>query len=123
MSFMVIWGAVLLFMGVLVPLIVGLVLLIVFRVRKKSRPAQVHTVAKPTATEATGDKKSLAQALKDHRIRCNMTQELVAEKLEVSRQAVSKWENGTSEPSTANLIALAQLYRVDLGELLKDVHK
>lgn len=123
MSFMVIWGAVLLFMGVLVPLIVGLVLLIVFRVRKKSRPAQVHTAVKPTATEATGDKKSLAQALKDHRNRCNMTQELVAEKLEVSRQAVSKWENGTSEPSTANLIALAQLYRVDLGELLKDVHK
>lgn len=47
-----------------------------------------------------------------------MTQEFVAESLGVSRQAVSKWENGTSDPSTSNLIALAKLYGVSVEELL-----
>ena len=48
-----------------------------------------------------------------------MTQEFVAERLGVSRQAVSKWENGTSDPSTSNLLALAKLYGVSPEELLK----
>ena len=65
--------------------------------------------------------KSLGQALKEHRVRCNMTQEFVAEHLGVSRQAVSKWENGTSDPSTSNLLALAKLYDVSAEELLKNV--
>ena len=64
---------------------------------------------------------SLGEALKDHRTRCHMTQEFVAEALGVSRQAVSKWENGTSDPSTANLLALAKLYGVSAGELLETV--
>ena len=42
----------------------------------------------------------------------------VAEALGVSRQAVSKWENGTSDPSTANLMALAKLYGLSVDELL-----
>ena len=42
----------------------------------------------------------------------------MAEALGVSRQAVSKWENGTSEPSTANLMALAKLYGLSVDELL-----
>ena len=50
-----------------------------------------------------------------------MTQEFVAESLGVSRQAVSKWENGTSDPSTSNLLALAKLFHVDPGELLTGV--
>ena len=37
--------------------------------------------------------KSLGEALKENRIRCQMTQEFVAETLGVSRQSVSKWEN------------------------------
>ena len=62
--------------------------------------------------------KSLGEALKEHRIRCKMTQEFVAERLGVSRQAVSKWENGTLDPSTANLLALAKLFGVSPEELL-----
>ena len=65
--------------------------------------------------------KSLGEALKDHRIRCQMTQEFVAERLSVSRQAVSKWENGTSDPSTSNLLALAKLYGISPEELLREV--
>lgn len=64
-------------------------------------------------------RKSLGEVLKDNRLRCKMTQEFVAETLGVSRQAVSKWENGTSDPSTSNLIALAKLYGVSSEELLK----
>lgn len=71
--------------------------------------------------EKTGIKRSLGEALKEHRLRCHMTQEFVAESLGVSRQAVSKWENGTSDPSTSNLFALAKLYGVGVEELLREV--
>ena len=66
---------------------------------------------------------SLGEAIKEHRTRCKMTQEFVAEALGVSRQAVSKWENGTSDPSTSNLIALAKLYGISAEELLREVEK
>ncbi len=66
-------------------------------------------------------RKSLGEVLKDHRQRCQMTQEFVAENLGVSRQAVSKWETGAAEPSTSNLLALAKLYGVDAGELLRNI--
>ena len=71
--------------------------------------------------ETVAVRKSLGEALKEHRAHCQMTQEFVAEHLGVSRQAVSKWENGTSDPSTANLLALAKLYGIDAAELLKEV--
>ena len=64
---------------------------------------------------------SLSEALKENRIRCQMTQEFVAEHLGVSRQAVSKWENGTSDPSTSNLLSLAKLYGIDAADLLRQV--
>lgn len=66
-------------------------------------------------------KKSLGEVLKQHREQCNMTQEFVAEAIGVSRQAVSKWENGVSDPSTSNLIALAKLFKISAEELLHEV--
>lgn len=68
-------------------------------------------------------RKSLSEALKENRLRCKMTQEFVAETLGVSRQAVSKWENGTSDPSTSNLFALAKLYGISAEELLNSVDR
>lgn len=68
--------------------------------------------------ERTQIRRSLAETLKEHRTRCKMTQEFVAEAVGVSRQAVSKWENGSSDPSTANLLQLAKLYGVAPEELL-----
>ena len=56
-----------------------------------------------------------------YREKCNMTQEFVAESLGVSRQAVSKWETDTSDPSTSNLLAIAKLFGVSAAELLKNV--
>lgn len=71
--------------------------------------------------EKSSIKKSLGQVLKQHREECNMTQEFVAEAIGVSRQAVSKWENGTSDPSTSNLITLAKLFKISAEELLHEV--
>ena len=52
-----------------------------------------------------------------------MTQEFVAEYLGVSRQAVSKWEGGISDPSTSNLIALAKLFDTTPEDLLKEARE
>ena len=48
-----------------------------------------------------------------------MSQEEMAVKLNVVRQTVSKWEKGTSEPSTSNLMALCKLYEVSADDILK----
>ena len=75
--------------------------------------------SKDVREEKTAVAKSLGEALKENRIRCQMTQEFVAETLGVSRQSVSKWENGSSDPNTSNLIALAKLYKISPEELLE----
>ena len=46
------------------------------------------------------------------------TQEAVASALEVRRQAIAKWENGQSSPSTENLLKLANLFNISLEELV-----
>lgn len=71
--------------------------------------------------EKQATKASLGEAIKAHRMRCQMTQEFVADALGVSRQAVSKWEIGASDPSTSNLIALAKLFKISPEELLSDI--
>ncbi len=68
--------------------------------------------------------RSLGEALKAlHRTEKQMTQEFIAETLGVSRQAVSKWENGTSDPSASNLCALAKLYGIPVEELLHETQE
>lgn len=49
----------------------------------------------------------------------NLSQEALAEKLGISRQAVSKWERAEASPDTDNLILLARLYGISLDDLLK----
>ena len=77
--------------------------------------------SKDVRKEKAEIKRSLGEVLKQHREECKMTQEFVAESVGVSRQAVSKWENGTSDPSTSNLIALAKLFDLSAEELLHEV--
>ena len=77
--------------------------------------------SEPLRQEKAEQAKTLGETLKRRRTACKMTQEFVAEALGVSRQAVSKWENGTSDPNTSNLIALAKLYGISAEELLKSV--
>lgn len=50
----------------------------------------------------------------------NITQEQLADKLNVSRQAVSKWESGTAYPDTEKLIQISKLFKVSLDELIND---
>ena len=73
--------------------------------------------------EKAETRRTLGEVLKAHRMRCQMTQEFVAESLGVSRQAVSKWETGTADPSTSNLLALAKLFGVSAEELLRQVDR
>ena len=63
---------------------------------------------------------TLRQKLKYLRKRIGLSQLELAEKLQVSRQAVSGWEAGTSKPSTENLKSLGTLYDVPLEYLLND---
>lgn len=63
---------------------------------------------------SSGDK--LAKLRKDH----NYTQEQLAEILDVSRQAISKWESGGAYPETDKLIKLAELYDCSVDFLLND---
>ncbi len=77
--------------------------------------------SKDVRNEKAATRKSLGEAVKEHRTRSKMTQEFVSESLGVSRQAVSKWESGASDPSTSNLIALAKLFGISAEELLKEV--
>ena len=48
----------------------------------------------------------------------NLSQEELAEKLAVSRQAVSKWERDEAYPDTENMIALAELYGITIDDLI-----
>lgn len=62
----------------------------------------------------------LSQKLKELRKKQGLTQLELAERLFVSRQAISGWEAGTSRPSTENLQSLSKLYNVPLEMLLDD---
>jgi DNA-binding XRE family transcriptional regulator len=81
---------------------------------------QKYIKSEPVRKEKAANAKSLGDVIKQHRVECKMTQEFVAETIGVSRQAVSKWESGKSDPSTTNLIALAKLFGVAPEELLKE---
>ena len=80
-----------------------------------------YTKSKDIRKKKSDIKKSLGEVLKQHREECKMTQEFVAEAIGVSRQAVSKWETGTSDPSTSNLISLAKLFNLSAEDLLHEV--
>jgi DNA-binding XRE family transcriptional regulator len=105
--------------GFLIYLAMGaaLIFLLVLVIRALLKYTRSDSVRKEKARIT----RSLGETLKENRTRCKMTQEFVAESIGVSRQAVSKWESGTSDPSTSNLLALAKLYGISAEELLKSV--
>lgn len=63
----------------------------------------------------------LGNTLYELRKKAGLSQEELAEKLSVSRQAVSKWECGESLPDTEKLIAISKFYSVSLDELVGNV--
>lgn len=63
---------------------------------------------------------TLGEKIKSLRKRLGMSQEKLAELMGISRQAVAKWENGQSAPSTANLFKLAEILNTTTAFLLAD---
>ena len=61
----------------------------------------------------------IGQKLKDARIHSGLTQEVVAEKINVSRQTISNWENEKSYPDIISVIELSNLFCISLDDLLK----
>ena len=63
---------------------------------------------------------SLGNKLAEARRAKNLTQEQLAEKLEVTRQAVSRWESGAAYPETDKIVRMAQILQVSCDYLLQD---
>ena len=62
---------------------------------------------------------SLGKNLADLRKSANLTQSGLGEKLSISAQAISKWENGTSEPDIDTLKKLAEIYGVTVSDIIE----
>lgn len=62
---------------------------------------------------------NVEERLKFYRVRSGMSQDQVAEEINVSRQTISKWENGKSSPDVDSIVRLADLYNISLDELLR----
>lgn len=60
----------------------------------------------------------VSEKIKELRKQVKMSQETMADKLNVSRQAVTKWETGAGVPDVDNLIAIANLFQISLDELV-----
>lgn len=61
---------------------------------------------------------TLGERIRNRREKLKLSQGYVAEQIGVSRQAVSKWETGQSEPTAENLVRLAELFEISLAELV-----
>lgn len=62
----------------------------------------------------------LSEKLHSLRKKSGLSQEELAEKLDVSRQAISKWESGVSVPESEKLIVISSYFNVSVDYLLKD---
>ena len=101
----------------------GILTLVIYAALQGIKALRKYNRSGEVRREKAEARRTLGEVLKEHRVRCKMTQEFVAESLGVSRQAVSKWETGTADPSTSNLLALAKLFGVSAEELLQSVEK
>lgn len=62
---------------------------------------------------------NFGENFKNIRKQCGLSQQEVADKLQIKQSSVSDWENDVSRPDYEKLIALAELYDVTLYELLR----
>ena len=62
----------------------------------------------------------LADKILRHRKQMGLSQEALSEKLNVSRQAVSRWETGTAQPDASTILQLSRLFGVSTDYLLQD---
>lgn len=64
-------------------------------------------------------KVSLGEKIREQRKQAGLSQEQLAEKLNVSRQEITKWETDKGIPDVANLIAISDEFGLSLDELIK----
>ncbi|MDY4787872.1 MAG: helix-turn-helix transcriptional regulator [Bacilli bacterium] len=64
---------------------------------------------------------TLGEKIKQYRILNGLSQERLAELLNISRQAIAKWENNLTKPTPDNLYALADIFNISVKELLDGV--
>lgn len=76
-------------------------------------------IASLTGCNMYGIYMEIGKKLKKARQDSGLTQEKVSEKIEVSRQTISNWENEKSYPDIVSVIKLGELYGISLDELLK----
>ena len=69
------------------------------------------------------DQKRIGSFLRELRTEKSLTQEQLAEKLNVSGRTVSRWENGNNMPDLSIIVELAEFYDVDIRELLNGERK
>ena len=60
------------------------------------------------------------ESLKNIRLDNNLTQDDFAEKLGVTRQTVSSWENGRSYPDIENTVKISEIFNISLDDMLKE---
>lgn len=63
---------------------------------------------------------SLGEKIRDYRKQSGLSQEQLAEKLNVSRQAITKWESNKGIPDISNLISISAEFGLSLDELIRD---
>lgn len=63
---------------------------------------------------------TIGQRIRNSRIEQGVSQESLAELVNVSRQTVSKWENGAAYPSGENLTELSRIFHIPMDALVKD---
>ena len=61
---------------------------------------------------------TLGERIKNYRRKTGLSQEQLAEKINVSRQAITKWENDSGIPDIDNLISLSKVMGISLDELV-----
>ena len=61
----------------------------------------------------------LRERLKEHRARLGLSQEELADRIFVSRQTISNWENDKTYPDVQSLLLLSQLFEVSIDELVR----
>lgn len=63
---------------------------------------------------------NFSEKLKEIRKNEGLSQEQLAEKIGVSRQAITKWETGKGLPDVENMVMIAEIFKTTLDELLRD---
>lgn len=62
---------------------------------------------------------NLGNRIKEEREKLNLSQDELAEKMDISRQAISKWETGNSYPDIEKILKLSDIFNLSLDELVK----